>query len=518
MTSRNTVSFSSQEQEKQFDLLAMDATEYSIIIVDLDGHLISWNTGAERMFGYQSQEILGKHWSVLYARQDFLYSQSERESQQAITTGHAERDCWHLRKDGTEFWCHATMTPLLDKNQQTVSLARVIHDLTEVQAAAEQLKRAGILAESNRNMEEFMAILSHELRGPLSPIRNSLDILRQLKISNPVIRQAGDTIDRQVNLMVRLVDDLLDVCRITQGKLRLSTEQVELRDIVKNAAEAARPFMNARQHEFSVSLPSEPAWVQADPARLEQVVTNLLNNAGKYTDNGGLIRLSVNRNGAEAVIQVRDNGIGIAPELLPEIFDLFAQVKSSMCRSYGGLGIGLALARNLIEMQDGKLLASSAGLGRGSEFTVRLPLLLQPVLPARTAPKKPHDKGPSMRVLVAEDNVDAAECLRVLIQMHGHNVQVARTGPAALELALAFRPQVLLLDIGLPEMDGRQVAMRLREMPEFRDVMICALTGYSPTEQDQQDPRQTGFDHYYVKPVDLSTLLPLLKTAAVSTS
>ena len=517
MKSSSTVSVSSQERERQFDLLAMDAAEYSIILLDLDGHLISWNAGAERMFGYQSQELLGKHWSVLFARQDILAIQSENECQQALATGHAERDCWHVRKDGTEFWCHATMTPLLDKNQQTTSLARVIHDLTEVQAAAEQRKRADGLAESNRNMEEFMAILSHELRGPLSPIRNSLDILQQLKISDPVIEQAGNTIDRQVSLMVRLVDDLLDVSRITQGKLRLSTEQVELRSIVQNAAEAARPFMNSRHHEFSVSLPSEPAWVQADPTRLEQVVTNLLNNAGKYTDDGGLIRLSVNWNGAEAVIQVRDNGIGIAPELLPEIFDLFAQVKSSMCRSHGGLGIGLALARNLIEMQDGKLRASSAGLGRGSEFTVTLPLLPQQAVPtARTVVKAPHDNGPSLRILVAEDNADAAACLKMLIQMHGHNVQVARTGPAALELAMAFRPHVLLLDIGLPEMDGRQVAMRLREMPEFRDVMICALTGYSPTEQDQQDPRQTGFDHYYVKPVDLSTLLPLLKSVATS--
>lgn len=518
MTSNNSVCLSSPEMETGFDLLVMDAKEYAIILIDLEGYVISWNAGAKRMFGYETQEIMGKHFSILFPPQDIQTDLPEHECKQALANGHAECDCRHIRRDGTEFWCHATMTALLDENQQVLSLARAMHDLTEGRAAATQRKRMDVQVEANRHKDEFMAMLSHELRGPLSPIRNALDILRQMKTNDPIIEQAGKIIDRQVGLMVRLVDDLLDVSRITQGKLRLTTEQVELRSIVNNAAESARPFMNARRHDFSVSLPTEPIWVQADPARLEQAVTNLLNNAGKYTNNGGLIRLSVNRSGAEAVIQVRDNGIGIDPELLPEIFDLFAQVNSSMGRSSGGLGIGLALARNLVEMHEGTLQASSAGLGQGCEFTVKLPLLLQPVvLPARTVLKVPHDNGPSLRILLAEDNADAADSLRMLIQLYGHEVQVARTGPAALELAMAFRPQVLLLDIGLPGMDGYQVAMRLREMPEFRDVMICALTGFTPSEADQQHQQETGFNHYYVKPVDLQVLLKLFKTVAAST-
>ena len=210
---------------------------------------------------------------------------------------------------------------------------------------------------------------------------NALNILRQMKTNDPIIEQAGNIIDRQVGQMVRLVDDLLDISRITKGKLRLTKEQVELRVVVNHAAETARPFMDARKHDFSVSLPTEPIWVEADPARMEQVVVNLLNNAAKYTDTGGLIRMTVSQEGAEAVIRVRDNGVGIAPELLPHIFELFTQVDGSLGRSYGGLGIGLALARNLVEMHEGRLQASSAGLGKGCEFTIKLPVLLEPTVP-----------------------------------------------------------------------------------------------------------------------------------------
>src|SRR6185312_9908891 len=258
------------------------------------------------------------------------------------------------------------------------SFARVTHDLTEGQAQEAQRKRADDLAEANRSKEEFMALLSHELRNPLSPILNALDVQRQVKTNDPILQQAGNIIERQVRQMVRLVDDLLDISRITNGKLRLTKKRVELRVIANLAAESSRPLLDARKHEFSVSLPTEPIWVEADPARLEQVVVNLLHNAAKYTDPGGLIRLSVSRVGAEGVIRVKDNGVGIAPELLPHVFELFTQIDGSLGRSYGGLGIGLALALNLVEMHDGRLLASSGGLGKGCEFTIKLPLLPLP--------------------------------------------------------------------------------------------------------------------------------------------
>lgn len=512
MTS-DPVRLSSQEMGERFDLLATDAKEYAVFLLGLQGHLLCWNAGAERMLGYQSDEIIGQHFSRFFSREDILTGQPEHELKTALGDGRSDSNCWQVRKDGTRFLCRATVTPLLDENKQARSFARVIHDLTEIEAVEAQRKRADGLAEANRSKEEFMALLSHELRSPLSPIRNAVDILRRMRTNDPVIEQAGNIIDRQVGVMVRLVDDLLDISRITKGKLRLTKEQVELRGVVNRASESARAFMEARKHDFSVSLSTKPIWIEADPVRIEQVIVNLLNNAAKYTDPGGLIRLTVNQEGSEAVIRVRDNGIGIAPELLPHIFELFTQVDGSLGRSYGGLGIGLALACNLVGMHDGRLQAASSGPGKGSEFTIKLPLLFDPAVPeVKTVLEPVRLNGPSLRVLVVEDNVDAADSLSLLLRLYGHEVHVARTGPTALEMALDFRPDVVLMDIGLPGMDGYQVAERLRERPDFKDVTLCALTGYSPSEADRQRQQETGFDHYFIKPVDMEKLLELFKT------
>ena len=504
---------------ERFDLLAADAKEYAVFLVGLDGNLLCWNAGAERIFGYPSHEIIGQHFSRFFSPEDIVTGQPEHELTAALADGRAVSSCWQIRKDGTRFWCQATVIPLLDENKQARSFARVMHDLTESEAVQAQRKRADGLAEANRSKEEFMALLSHELRSPLSPILNALQILRQMKTNDPIIEQAGDVINRQIGVMVRLVDDLLDISRITKGKLRLTKEPVELRVVANHAAETVRPFMDARKHDFSISLPIKPIWVKADPARLEQVVVNLLNNAAKYSDTGGLIRLAVSQKGAEAIVRVRDNGVGIAPELLPHIFELFTQVDGSLGRSYGGLGIGLALARNLVELHEGSLQAASAGLGQGCEFTIRLPLLSDPAVHETKVVVRPGERsGRSLQVLVVEDNVDAGDTLCTLLQLFGHEARLARTGPTALEMAAASRPDVVLLDIGLPGMDGFEVARRLRERPEFKDVMICALTGFSPSEADRQRQQVTGFDHYLIKPVPLAKLFELFQTVEPRTS
>lgn len=503
---------SAKETGERFDLLATDATEYAVFLVGLDGKLLCWNAGAEGLFGYHSSEIIGQHVSRFFTPEDIVTGQPEHELKTAIADGRAKNTRWQIRKDGTRFLCRATVTLLMDESKQARSFAIVTHDLTDQEAAQAQQKRADGLAEANRSKEEFMALLSHELRSPLSPIVNSLNILRQVKTDDPIIEQVGNVIDRQVGVMVRLVDDLLDITRITKGKLRLTKEQVELRVVVNHASETVRPFMDARKHDFSVALPTERIWVEADPVRMEQVVVNLLNNAAKYTDTGGLIRMTVNQEGAEAVIRVRDNGVGIAPELLPHIFELFTQVDGSLGRSYGGLGIGLALASRLVEMHEGRLQASSGGPGQGCEFTIKLPVLLNPSLRGTKTILQPgQHNGRSLRVLVVEDNVDAADTLGLLLRLYGHEVQLARTGPTALQMAADSRPDVVLLDIGLPGMDGYEVAKRLRERPDFKDVMMCALTGYTPSEADRHRQTETGFDHYYVKPVDLQNLLELFK-------
>jgi signal transduction histidine kinase/ActR/RegA family two-component response regulator len=438
-------------------------------------------------------------------------------SKTALAAGRADSDLWQVRKDNTRFWCRATVTPLLDENKQVRSFARVMHDLTDSQAQEAQRKRADDLAAANRSKEEFMALLSHELRNPLSPILNALNIQRQIKTDDPILQQAGDIIERQVNHMVRLVDDLLDIGRITKGKLRLNKEHVDLRVVVNAAIEAVRPLMDARKHEFSSSLPTEALWVEADPVRLEQIVVNLLNNAAKFTGPGGLIRTTVHRDGAEAVVKVWDNGSGIPAEMLPHIFDLFAQVDSTLDRSQGGLGVGLALVRTLVEMHDGRVQAYSAGVGKGCELTVILPVSPDPSAPKVGIQQVKHT-GRSLRLLVVEDNVDTADSFSLLLRLYGHEVLVARTGPTALEVASGFRPDVVLLDIGLPGMDGYHVAERLRERPEFKSVTICALTGYTPSEADRQRYPEAGFDHYFVKPVDLERLLEMFKTVAAGAS
>jgi PAS domain S-box-containing protein len=506
---------SSQEMRERFNLLATDAKGYAVFLVGLDGNLLCWNAGAEHMFGYHSHEIIGRHLSRFFSPEDNRAGQPEHELKAARTDGHGETSGWQVRQDGTRFWCRVIVTALLNEKRQVRSFARVMHDLTESEAVEEQRKRADSLAEANRSKEGFIALLSHELRGPLSPILNALCVLRQMKTSDAIIAQAGSIIERQVGRMVRLVDDLLDISRITKGKLRLLKEPVELREIVNRSAESARPFMDARKHEFSVSLPTRPIWVQADAARMEQVVVNLLNNAAKYTDPGGLIRITVSRQGGEAVIQVRDNGVGIAPVLLPHVFELFTQIDGSLGRSYGGLGIGLALARNLVEMHQGRIEAASAGLGKGCEFTVRLAALAEPAGQEATTVLAPAPLlGPPLHVLIVEDNIDAADSLSMVLRLYGHDVHLARTGPSALQMAAESLPDVVLMDIGLPEMDGYEVARQMRLRPEFKNVTLCALTGYTPSESDRQRREETGFDHYYIKPLKLATLQDLFKKLA----
>lgn len=515
MNLNDYANLSSQELGERFELLATDAMEYAVYLIDMEGHVLCWNVGAHRLFKYDATEIIGKHFSQFFGPDDVMTGLPETDLKDAMATGHREADCWQVRKDGTRFWCRVTTTPLLDDRKQARSFARVVHDLTENAALQAQRKRADGLAEANRSREEFMALLSHELRSPLSPIRNALSILRQMKTNDPIIDQAADIIDRQVEVMVRLVDDLLDITRITKGKLRLTRTPVELRGVVNHAAETARPFMDACKHEFSVAIPTIPIWVDADPARMEQVLVNLLNNAAKYSNPGGLIRLTVGVDSGEAVIRVLDNGIGISAEALPHIFELFNQVNGSLGRSYGGLGIGLALSRNLIEMHDGRLTASSLGLGKGCEFAVKLPLLQGSLIPSTETSVVPIEPaGRSLDLLVVEDNVDAGDSFSMLLRLNGHRVRLARTGPIALQMCEEASPDVVFLDIGLPGMDGYQVARRLRERPQFQHVLICALTGFTPSEADRERHRETGFDRYFVKPIDMEQLRELFKSIA----
>lgn len=377
-----------------------------------------------------------------------------------------------------------------------------------VTLAEERGKRAAA-EEANRRKDEFLAMLAHELRNPLAPIRNAVEIMRQLDSIGPETHWIREMIDRQLRRLTRLVDDLLDVSRITRGKIRLQLARVDAATVVTSAVETSRPLVESRKHELTVDLPPEPIQLMADSDRLAQVLSNLLNNAAKYTNVGGRIGLTVTREKQEVLFRVRDTGAGISADMLPHIFDPFTQVDQSLDRAQGGLGIGLTLARRLVEMHQGSVQATSAGLGQGSEFVVRLPVLTAAPSPAAPAPlngvKAPPSAAPRARVLVVDDNVDAADTLATLVRLSGHEVRTVYDGPAALAAAQEYHPEVVLLDIGLPGLDGYEVARRLRRQTEGEQVLIAAVTGYGQ-DQDRLRSQQAGFDAHLVKPVELAAL------------
>ena len=373
------------------------------------------------------------------------------------------------------------------------------------------------LSELHHRKDEFLAMLSHELRNPMTPILNAVQLLRLQKNENQLQHQARTIIERQMTQLTRLVDDLMEVSRITTGRVQLRHDQVVMSGIVEHAVEATRPLMDQRRQELTVSLPPQPIWLNADAARLKQVVVNLLTNAAKYTADGGQIWLSVLQEGDECTLRLRDTVVGIAPEFLPRIFDLFTQAERSLDRSQGGLGIGLALVQRLVEMHQGSVEAYSV-LGHGSEFVVRLPVVLTPASqPPSTSLKTAEPTGPSLRVLVVDDNVDTAQTLAMLLEMSGHDVRTAYTGPNALEATLDYRPNVVLLDIGLPGLNGYEVAKRIRQQPVLHNIVLVAVTGYGQ-EADRQLSQESGFDHHLVKPTDFGKVQQILATISEKAS
>jgi len=370
-------------------------------------------------------------------------------------------------------------------------------------------ERADELAEVNRHKDEFLATLAHELRNPLAPIRNAVQYLGMQGLTELDVKTGREVISRQVEVMVRLIDDLLDLSRISRNKLDIRKERIELAAVMEGALESSRPLIEESGHELTVSLPSEPIPLEADPIRLTQVFINLLNNAAKYTKRGGHIRFSAEREGSDAIVSVRDDGIGITAEMLSRIFEMFTQVDRSSEHSQGGLGIGLSLVRRLLDLHDGTIEARSDGLNQGSEFVVRLPMIapaLEPTL--KTEGPKPAALSGS-RILIVDDNKDAADTLAMLMRLKGNEIRTAYDGLEAVEVAETYRPELVLLDIGLPKMNGYDVAQRIRRQAWGRDVILVALTGWGQAE-DRQRSKEAGFDFHFVKPVDLAALEKML--------
>lgn len=417
--------------------------------------------------------------------------------------------------DGSLHWIYFCGRVTCGSDGQPLHADGVTLDVTERKVMEESLRhRTETLQETDRRKDEFMAMLAHELRNPLAPIRNAVQILSKVGDDRATVAESCEVLDRQLRHMARLLDDLLDVSRVGRGKITLRKTPLDLAQVVSAAVETSRPLIEAHHHKLMISLPESPVFVEADPVRLAQVLSNLLNNAAKFTNDGGRIDLVAERVNAEMKLRVRDNGIGIPPDKLAQVFEMFAQVESDTERSQSGLGVGLTLARRLVEMQGGRIEAYSSGLGRGSEFTVYMPALTEPL--TESIRKSVEDLSTqaarvSRRVLIVDDNEDTAKSLAVMLRIEGHEARIAHSGLTAMDEAREFRPEFIFLDINLPGMNGFDVARRLRLDPELGGVTIVAVTGYGQKE-DRRRTQEAGFDHHLVKPVDPEMIYELMSS------
>jgi signal transduction histidine kinase/CheY-like chemotaxis protein len=424
------------------------------------------------------------------------------------------RDYQILRLVVTEYLHETLERPLRFREMMAVGLALDEAISASVSAYVAQREtslreQTDALKESDQRKNEFLAILAHELRNPLAPIVTSLELFRMMGPADPAITQAREIIERQVHYMVRLVDDLLDLTRIAQGKLQLRRTTFDVSQAVNQAVQTTRSLFESQGHDLAVELPGEPIYLEADEARVAQVLINLLGNAGKYTERGGRIRLTAAREGGQAVLRVRDNGVGIEPDMLGRIFDLFTQVGRSLHRAQGGLGIGLTLVRQLVELNGGKVSVHSDGPGKGSEFVVRLPAAAAPPTPAEASVTQTAPAACS--ILIVEDNADARDTLAILLQMLGHRTESAANGSEGVARALAVRPQVALVDLGLPDLDGLEVARQIRAALG-ETVLLVALTGHA-LDEDRRRTEEAGFDAHLSKPVEIEELNRVLAAA-----
>jgi PAS domain S-box-containing protein len=494
-----------RQSEERLRLLIEAVSDYAIFMLDTQGRVASWNAGAQRIKGYGADEIIGEHFRIFYPQEARSRRWPEEELRRAREDGRFEDEGPRLRKDGTSFWANVVITPVYDPSGTLRGYAKVTRDMTE-------RRRVETLESSDRKTHEFLAVLAHELRNPLAPIANALTLLARKPTSDPAEIWVREVLARQTGQLGRLVEDLLDVSRVTRSALVLNRKPADVRSILRHAADASMQWFDERHQSFTVSLPDERLMAEVDEVRLSQIAQNLLHNAAKYTPEGGAIELGARREDAEIVISVRDNGIGMTPELLSSAFELFKQAQQGLDRPQGGLGVGLTLVQRLVRMHGGTVQARSEGPGRGAEFVVRLPLRPEPAIvqpqPERHAAAPPG--GAPRRILVVDDNRDAAQALRLLLEGDGHEVQIASDGPAGLAAARQYRPEVALLDIGLPNMNGYELAQRIREDPALESTLLVAVTGYGQMH-DRARASASGFHHHLVKPVEFGALQQLLR-------
>jgi PAS domain S-box-containing protein len=504
------------EREKANQLLTarllasiVESSDDAIIGKSLDGIIQTWNAGAERLFGYTSEQAVGRHISFV------IPPERLSEEEQIIASLKEGKRIEHyeterVRSDGQRITVSLTISPIKDDSGNVIGASKIARDVTERKRLEDDLRRlATDLSAADRRKNEFLATLAHELRNPLAPMSNMLEVSKRANGDSEILKRAHDTIERQLDQMIRLVDDLLDWNRITHDRLELRRSEVELSSVIQQAVEVAHPLIDAASQRLILDLPSEPIYLNADRARLAQVFGNLLNNSSKYTGPEGTISLTAKRIDGEVLVAVKDNGAGIPQDKLDSIFDMFMQVDRTSEQSQAGLGIGLTLVKRLTEMHGGSIEARSDGAGQGSEFVVRLPILSKPALLSQ--PDTAVESSPERRILIVDDNRDSADSLSMLLEITGNKTYMAHDGVEALEAIEKYRPEVVLLDIGLPRLDGHEVCRRVREKSWGKDIVIIALTGWGQ-EDDRRKSEEAGFNGHLVKPVDYDELLELLSS------
>jgi PAS domain S-box-containing protein len=496
------------EQQREWFEVTLNSIGDAVITTNVDGKVTSLNPVAEAMTGWSIAEARGEPLERVFRiinedTRRLAESPVAKALQLGKTIGLGNHTAL-ISKDGTEVAIEDSAAPIRDRNGNVCGAVMVFHDVTKRRRAEQALR------DTDRRKDEFLATLAHELRNPLAPIRQAARILRAETATDAQRRWCQDVIDRQVQHMALLIDDLLDIARVSRGTLELRIETTELAAVIEAAIETARPIIDAKRHKLSVEIPQQAVQFAADPLRVAQVLSNLLTNAAKYTDPEGQIRLRAFDDGEAITISLADSGIGIPTGEIESVFAMFSQVKASQDRSDGGLGIGLALARGLVELHGGTIQATSAGLGEGSEFVVRLPhrnlgAVVLPEMATAAATPARHK-----RILIADDNQDAADSLAVLLQMEGHDVTVVRDGREALTTINAVLPEIALLDIGMPELDGYEVARQVRQNTLGRAVTLIAVTGWGQ-DRDKARALGAGFNHHLTKPIEPTQLLDLIR-------
>ena len=509
-TERKLAEIELYESRERFRKIVSQAAT-GVVELDASGRIALVNRKYAEMLGYEPTELVGRNVLEVTAP-DSVDKTRETIGKLLVDGVEAVIDKHYLRKDGSTMPATSSVNALRGPDGEFQGLVAIVLDTTASRQAAETLRQlAADLAEADRRKTEFLATLAHELRNPLAPIRSGLAVMRQGGGDPAAVARVRDIMERQVGHMVHLIDDLLDIARISGGKLELKKTRADLAAVLTSAIETSLPMIEASRHELQVDLGSEALPADVDVTRIAQVVANLLNNAAKYTPAGGRIVLTMRREGGDALVSVADTGVGIPHEALEGVFDMFSQIGRNLDRSQGGLGIGLSLVRRVVELHGGSVVAASGGIGAGSTFTVRLPLALPAAedgIAVARAEERAADAG-GIRVLVADDNVDAAVTLSMLLELGGHATRVVHDGVDAVAAAPAFAPRLAFLDIGMPRMDGYAAARAMRALPGLEGLVLVALTGWG-TEEDRRRSREAGFDHHLTKPVQMEEIARIL--------